>query len=277
MTRSTVRVVAKQKNSDANSIGTGFAYQVMDQNGMSTAFVITNKHVVKNMDYVELTFSSAPDVNKVAANAQPDKRVESTHHIDLFENHKLECSSIVNHPNPDVDLCAINTTLIMKGIIEKSQLRLKILDRSWLCDENEKANLKDIQKICMVGYPQGIFDEHNNTPISRVAYTATHPLASYKGKTDFLIDTFVIGGSSGSPVFAYETGVIDIDGQSVVGTRVSILGVVHSTIFVTEKKQVKVKDIPTNGHIESAQFLNLGVAMHAERILELDRHILGMM
>jgi len=51
------------------------------------------------------------------------------------------------------------------------------------------------------GYPRGLWDHQNNLPIVRRAEIASLPMVNYQGHAQLLVNTPVLPGSEGSPVF----------------------------------------------------------------------------
>ena len=98
----------------------------------------------------------------------------------------------------------------------------------------------------MIGYPNGIWDATNNMPILRKGITATHPNIDYEGRLEFLIDAACFPGSSGSPVFLFNTnGWTNRDGSMSLGSRVKLLGVLSSGPQHTTTGEVRIVTVPT--------------------------------
>ena len=87
---------------------------------------------------------------------------------------------------------------------------VKALDYQWV-DTNLAPNEETVldiglvEEILFVGYPSGISDQFHNLPVARRGITATPASVDYEGRPVFLIDASVYPGSSGSPVFIYNT------------------------------------------------------------------------
>ena len=67
------------------------------------------------------------------------------------------------------------------------------------------------EEIVFIGYPSGLRDEHNSTPLIRRGITASPIWNDFGNDPIFLIDAGVYPGSSGSPVFStrgYVVGVV---------------------------------------------------------------------
>ena len=71
-------------------------------------------------------------------------------------------------------------------------------------DQSTIDELAAVEEITFIGYPSGLYDEHNVTPLVRRGITATPAWNDFQGEPTFLIDAGVFPGSSGSPVFCFE-------------------------------------------------------------------------
>jgi hypothetical protein len=98
----------------------------------------------------------------------------------------------------------------------------------------------------MIGYPNGIWDAVNNMPIIRRGSTATHPNLDYEGRPEFMIDAACFPGSSGSPVFLFNTGGYAVRGGGLaIGTRIKLLGVLYAGPQHTATGEIKIVAVPT--------------------------------
>ncbi|WP_212933817.1 hypothetical protein [Robertmurraya siralis] len=97
-----------------------------------------------------------------------------------------------------------------------------------LPSEDDLKKLKAIEDIIMVGYPNGLWDEHNNLPIFRKGITETHPNIDYDGKVQFLIDCACFPGSSGSPVVILNEGLFSSREAVIAGDRLIFLSILFA-------------------------------------------------
>ncbi|EGQ9234492.1 hypothetical protein SN13_23495 [Vibrio alginolyticus] len=272
LVRTTVRVMAGKDGEEPFSVGTGFYYKVQHpQSGNAKILILTNKHVIKGADYIRFVHSYADSLEDVDEHNQPVGRIDKTEQLPI-------APFVFDHPDPDIDLCAIDVTCALASLLNSGKkLRTMILDSSWMLEEKDKSNVRDIEQVLVVGYPRGIWDHHNNMPISRIGNTATHPLANYQNKADFLIDVAAFQGSSGSPVFSYESPMFrQKDGSFTPGTKVNLIGVIWGVIESSVEGELKVMEIPSAlKHVPVMNAsLSLAIALHAEKIRDLDTLIL---
>lgn len=93
--------------------------------------------------------------------------------------------------------------------------------------------LAAMEEVAFIGYPSGLYDEHNVTPLIRRGITATPVWNDFQGQPEFLIDAGVFPGSSGSPVFILNQGAYPTKDALVVGNRLLFLGVLSESILRT--------------------------------------------
>jgi hypothetical protein len=266
--RSTVRVLAGSTGQPPTTVGTGFFYKTLHPTaGIAKVLVVTNKHVVRGAEEVQFVLSSAPSLTDLDDHRQP---IGKTDHLVTWPLN----GNLYPHPDCDTDLCGIDVTIPVGQVIRTGrQLRVMTLDASWLPKPAERNIMRDVEQVLVVGYPRGIWDEYNNMPIARLGTTATHPLACYQGKRDFLVDVAAFQGSSGSPVFAFETPMFRQHGGSYSpGTKARFIGVIWGVVECTVEGELKLIEIPsaaTQVPVINTS-MSLAIALHGEAIRDLD-------
>jgi V8-like Glu-specific endopeptidase len=264
ISHSTVRLVCQ--NEDEESVGTAFLYQFdVDVAGiggsrqnLNVAALVTNKHVVADMDTMEFTLTFCPDA------ADIDEHVDGETHC-RFRVEQLQ-RFVVPHPEDEVDVCIVPIAPHIQ-VPDGMKLRHSVLSQAFHLPEKEMEYTRAIEPVVMVGYPNGLWDEVNNRPISRTGLTASHPLRRWNGYRQFVIDAACFIGSSGSPVFLYEDGMFRTGGANYSpGTRVRLLGVLFAGPMMTQEGRLETVAIPTSTRsvpvIEG--MLNLGFVAHAD-------------
>jgi hypothetical protein len=148
------------------------------------------------------------------------------------------------------------------------------LDESLIPTDSDLAELSALEEILMIGYPNGIWDATNNMPIFRRGITATHPNIDYEGRKEFLIDAACFPGSSGSPVFLFNTsGWTDRKGNiKMGGPRVKLLGLLYAGPQYTATGEVRIVNVPTQQRAIALSSIpnNLGLVIKASRLREVD-------
>jgi hypothetical protein len=263
----TVRIEAEM-DGVARSIGTGFFYdfELTPKPGDTVTkapTIITNKHVVAGCDFAKVFVSVAP--HGAAANAKGlfDQRLHVPARVALGQY-------VVDHPDPDVDLCAIPAAWLVARIEAKKQFQL-INRRLWMGHRlapKDREDARYIEPVVMVGYPSGLWDSMNNAPIVRRGSTATHPLVNYEGRPEFVIDAACFPGSSGSPVFLFQDGMYHVSGEPFYGIRTALLGILYAgPQFTAEGKLVPVPIPHCVGDVPVTSFpMNLGYVINADQL-----------
>jgi S1-C subfamily serine protease len=133
---------------------------------------------------------------------------------------------------------------------------------SLIPSEQVTSDLAAMEEVTFIGYPSGLYDEHNVSPIVRRGITATPAWNDFRGQPSFLIDAGVFPGSSGSPVFIMNQGAYATKTGLVVGSRLLFMGVLTEAFLRTEEKVPPV-------------FLGLGRVIKAHRVRSFAEEVLG--
>ena len=178
--------------------GTGFFFRFADDGTGFIPGIVTNKHVIKDKySRSDLFFTLAK------VNGTPDVGNKFLWTIESFENEWIP------HPEPDIDLCVLPiATLIQQASAQGKTFFITFFDMSLLPSDTDIEDFVGMEKIVMVGYPNGIWDEQHNLPIFRAGVAATHYRYDWNGRPEFLIDCACFPGSSGSPVLVCDIGKV---------------------------------------------------------------------
>lgn len=269
---STIRIET-QKGTDRYGEATGFVFAYESDEigeGRAAFFAVTNRHVVEGANEGALTFIR--DDGK--GNPALGQGVKLP--ILQFEDHWHK------HPDPEVDIAVMYLHPMINHVLEGGYP--KIGDMTFVAPIRSQnvasfkgiENLDALEEVFFIGYPQGLHDTVNLTPIVRRGVTATHVKIDYEGKPTFLVDAAVFPGSSGSPVFAASTAWrVDKSGNpTFTHSRVMFLGVIAQYLSIEEEGQVRWKPIPSAKKKKriptyvTSQALNLGVVYRSSTVVE---------
>lgn len=257
---STVRIFCN----DGLSVGTGFFFTFSYPNNINVPVIVTNKHVIDGMSYADLVFHSLIK--------------ESEEHIKneivRYENFQ---NLILRHPDSEIDLCII----FLMPAIELLSKSGKELIFSAFQEQDVFTNtsqsqfhewLGSIETVHMTGYPNTLWDDVNNKPITRRGITASNIREDWQGRPNFMIDMACFPGSSGSPVYIFDEGSFNTANGVVASSngRLILLGVLHSGPTFQADGQIRIESVPTNASqiISTNIMMNLGIIVKGRKILE---------
>ena len=187
-------------------IGTGFLLQRLLEENKSKIYLVSNKHVLHAGNGFILNFITKENGNPIFNKLTKIKQTEISERI-------------IDHPNPFVDIAAIDLTELFVRLSDHFYYR--VIDMNMLATFNE-PEINITETVSFVGFPDGRFDQANNLPLIRTGIISSHPQFDYNGLPQFVIDAQVFPGSSGSPVFIDFTYENFRNGQIVVGCELPV-------------------------------------------------------
>ena len=202
-------------NDEAAWVGTGF-FHVAETDKGHLDVLVTNKHVVETASAITLrlieTSGEGPDLG---------------HGVPITIQDFTD-RNWTGHPHPDVDVAVVPIRPALDALLRSGKrVFYKQIPSGMMLDDADLETLDALESIVFIGYPSGIYDTVNLTPIARQGITATPIAIDYQGLPAFLIDASVFPGSSGSPVFTFSRGIrTSKDGStSIGGSSLQLLGV----------------------------------------------------
>ena len=247
---SVVRIESK-KDGKGNP-ATGFIVSKKINESSYMPLIITNKHVIEEADEVIFSFIKSENQKPVLG-----KEVKFR-----LTNPK---SFFYDHPDSAVDLTALPFAPILNKLKELNEIPfyIPIPNTPIIATKEDLSNFDAIEDIIFVGYPDGIYDKVNLTPVVRKGITATPISLLFNGESTFLIDSMIFTGSSGSPVFIYNKGIFsDHKGNLSLGShRLVLVGIISG--FFNSEEYIQKMDISIHTP------LNLGEVVRSDKIKEL--------
>jgi hypothetical protein len=233
--------------------GTGFYYQVDLKDDGFIPLLVTNRHVISNCSHIVVNIHMTDDPNN-------HESLGSVKNCRIPINENL----VINHPDPDVDLCAI---FILDEIVSQFQGEgfpySVCIRKNDIPTEMEWRNFDAIEDVIMIGCPNGLYDSANEIPIARRGITATPLSKDYNGKKEFMVDLACFPGSSGSPVIFRRDSSIR---GSFSRQSQYLIGILYSGPTINRSGQIElgkvvefnVRDMMHLGHvIKSSELINL--------------------
>lgn len=250
---STMRIEGVTKD---GFVSTGTAFMLThDFPGYGTeTFVVTNKHVVQDLEAAKLYFTRKLGDQPV-----------------IGSTFAYECSAgfgaaFHGHPHPDIDIAVFPVSFMLSMAQKKKDREAFMMPCSTQTIPTPQAlqELDAILSLLFVGYPNGLYDNKHMTPIVRMGATATPVALDYCGAPVFLMDASVFPGSSGSPVFAFrhtlDGGIADL----------RLLGIISQTCLQPDTGTLDLgatPDVPPIA-VTIQQKLDLGVVFKSHLIIE---------
>jgi trypsin-like peptidase len=220
-------------------------------------FLITNRHVVEAArDRLDIGLIKGEVVSGTVTKPVLGERVG----IELRD----PSPSFRFHPEKGIDVAVLPFNKHMHELTQSGAppMLLSVGPGETLTAEIEEE-LDSLEQILVVGYPAGLYDRHNLTPIMRTGYTASPIRIDYGGRQTFLIDAPIFPGSSGSPVFLMER-MGQVAGALGASGRVVLLGVVAEAQTFAGAAVVRGQRKPKN----SSTLMDLGIVFKASVIDE---------
>lgn len=255
----TVRIDTVAPNGGRGS-GTGFLFLHKLADDKHAPFVVTNKHVVEGMQTGSLTFHQRKG---------DEPNLGTGFRLDIGEWSKFW----FGHPSPQIDI-AITPFLPLEAHIKQNNgvdLFYRFIGSDMLPTREQEEQFDAIESVTFIGYPNGIWDSKNLLPVARRGTTASPMVVDFEGTPRFIIDASVFGGSSGSPVFVLNQGMItDKRGNSTIGSRALFVGVVAAVFFRTHLNQIIAVPVPTQTRpmAEQQEMIDLGIVFKARTVVE---------
>ncbi|WP_224773513.1 S1 family peptidase [Metabacillus idriensis] len=262
LAKSTVKIEC-----DNNTTGTGFFFNFFtdDQKKTHVPTIITNRHVLEGINNIKLIIS----LNDYFTSSDRSVTINTVSFNDIQK-------SVVYHSDPTVDLCAlVITPIIDSQIPNKVNFAIKSLSMDNIPLNEELENLRFVEELLMVGYPNGISDQKNNFPIFRKGTTASHPGVDFNGNPECVVDMTVTPGSSGSPVFIYDSnGYREKNGNlNLYNERLIFLGINKAVFVASNIGEIVELPSPTKFVSHSNIGINLGIIVKAKAIKDLEFQI----
>lgn len=197
---------------------TAFIYNVpvADKPGQFIPLLLTNHHVVEGATraLVEL-------VERAGDQPAPDKRVRA----------QLDANLLTARTDAALDLAAMPLGPLLNQLEQTGRPAFfRSVGPELIPPQATIDDLAAMEEIVFIGYPSGLRDVRNATPLVRRGITATPVWNDFEGEPAFLIDAGVFPGSSGSPVFILNQGAYATKQGLVVGNRLFFLGVISQSM-----------------------------------------------
>lgn len=257
----TIRIECELDNG-AISTGTGFFVKLGENGNNFIPTIVTNKHVVRGAKKGTLFFTLS------------DGNVPAYGKYHRFNISEFE-SAWRMHPDPEIDLCALPINVLVKAMNDNGlKPWIEFLDKSLIPTQADIDDMAGMEKVVMVGYPNGLWDAKHNQPIFRSGILASHYKFDWNGKSEFVIDAACFPGSSGSPVLIMDIGqVYTKKGTNIGSSRIKFLGILYAGPMMTTEGKIEIRPTPTNTGITARTNIpiNLGYVIKSSNLYDLEK------
>lgn len=215
---------------NAPSVATGFFIRF---NKSDSVYLVTARHCVENKKIVTAAF----------------RKSEYT----CSQNEAVYCQNfsekIIYHPNDKIDLAAIKIPHEFPAGLKLEQYVVDPILESKILTIEEIQNLNYVEDVIVFGCPRGLWSTQSSLCIATSGITSTPIAVPYSDTIDFIINSSLYPGSSGSPVFVQVGNILKLAGITV---------------------KVHHKDVGTDSHNQIIyDHLNLCDILSSQKLLEL--------
>ena len=224
------------KRGDFNPKASGFLYgefieKVNETKGGYQVYLVTNTHVLKDIERAELEQirrfkNQKVEAPKAFASFNPLGEGPATDDWTLPLRDKDGAPGYIAHHDADVAVVAIDT-----GVLDKAKMTYRFFRSNLDVADRDKANelgFSEGDGIYILGFPMNLVGEGRNYVIAREGSIARIRDALAGTMNEFLVDALVFPGNSGGPV------ILRPEFTSIKGTasqkRSYLIGMVKSYI-----------------------------------------------
>jgi hypothetical protein len=249
------------------SYGTGFFYARYVRRGSTgeegpVLFLVTNRHIAEDAKHRMLIHLIR------GSNAGPTLQPVLGERVGINLSEPLE--QFVFHPDPTIDVAVLPFTKLLDDLwAAGGSPFLQAGAPEQMLTAEAAENLDSIEQVIIVGYPDGLYDRHNLTPIVRTGTTASPIRLDYEGRPAFLIDAPIFPGSSGSPVFLLDRTrplARMSDGSTSDLLLLGIVAAAHLSQGAGRRHLTLTRGRSTS--VKAGQLLDLGIVYKASTIDE---------
>ncbi len=261
-------------NFSTNKAGTGFLVYRRISEDSGKVFLVSNKHVL------------IPKA--LQGNAGENKEAKAKILLNRTEGETLRISEIEiilrdkdgteywrGHPDERVDVAGIDFTFyISEKRVIKPELKVSFITEDRLITKEKlEADFVSVgDHVIILGYPLNLVEGGHCIPVARDGTVATHPKYNFRGLPIILIDSTMVRGSSGSPVFLPTLPYIWTSSTNMQIGKVRQAGVIGIVSRLVPDWEMEIRKTITFGlepeTVSVVDIANLGIIFRAETIIE---------
>lgn len=252
----TFRFAGRNAAGENIGYGSGFVARHNVAGKGTEYFLVTNRHVAEGNE------------SSVCQIATPKGQFPHSCYLEgstELETPRDKARGWFAHPKPEIDVAVYRLSQDPRFHNENlGSLEYATISTEIFASTRSEVDLS--ADVVFVGYPSGIIDTHNATPIFRKGSIASSPTLDWDGARHFLLDASVFPGSSGSPVFVLH----DRDSMQFGSRQIAFLGLVTASMLFNNEGKLVARKVPVSASqaVSFQDFLNLGVVTKAACVLE---------
>ena len=172
----------------SGKLGTGFIVSIHN-NDVERLFLVTCKHVAFQKTNLDLVFHTT--------NARTGELLDGCVTLSVATNAIWE-----KFDNKDLDIAVLDISdLALQSERNGIKIYTQAIPVEKLATQEDFASIGLLEDVYYFGYPIGIFDPANGTPIARKGHLASDINKSFKRAHRFYIDGSLTEGMSGCPIY----------------------------------------------------------------------------
>ena len=263
-------IIKTKYDSGITSQGTGFFYnevkdlkRVNDETvefTINKIFLVTNKHVVLNQ-------SNNNEVPNVLTFRIRFNNIHGENFIykDLFIDKNYIKNNIRFHKKSEVDIAIIDISeLIFEIAKTNNDLRWSAITKNDFPNIENEIEVAD--SIITIGYPKGFFDEYNQFPIIKGGIISSKWLYKFNNQDNFLIESKLFPGSSGSLVITKPSNIYI---KNSIPVHNSIKKFYFLGIYSSQVEEIQLIDVGFGNTFEHRENFNIGIVWYYYLIEEI--------
>jgi Trypsin-like peptidase domain len=281
---STVRIEAS--GPAGTSVGTASIFVAKGPSEtLHCPFLVTNRHVVSGFDDFKFLFH-AGDPSAVyrpgdleSAIIPPGRELIPFFSAKPIHGKPLELGLSAAgtlwdfHPDPMIDVAVMSLLPISAALRGANPVYAAPIAEVHIPDF-KSGSFEAIEEVFFVGYPSGMYDVTNLTPIVRRGITATPMSLDYMGGPKFLVDASVFPGSSGSPVFISDSRLVTANPVFGRVNRHFFVGLISESFYRDETGEIASAPAPVKSGdtVTIKQMIDVGIVVKSTTVKEAVDH-----
>jgi len=174
--------------------GTAFFLDLRTGTNSLEQFLITARHIIDNASSCVIYLS----------------RMERGQRSSFFpKDIQLPCdlNNWKPHPNRTIDLAALPIRKLLEDFEKDFELSLyrPTITEDMIVTPEDLSGMGSTDEVLVIGYPNNLYDIRRNLSVFSKGIASTHPGLNFDDGNAFLIDAACFQGSSGAPVFSYDS------------------------------------------------------------------------